>query len=150
MKYPNITAFLQNPWFPPGTRRETIDKYTTDAEFHRRVLARSMSGQRLVMAFGRDFYDRIHWDNVAPTAAEQSAGITDVDHEHVERVISETDPHLIITFGKIAEEALKGRLRAEIPHYACFHPNARGRTSAELSQFAIWVAEWVDNWRITS
>jgi hypothetical protein len=149
MREPKILAFMQNPWFTPGTSKEIIDKYRTDQEFHRRLLARCMSGNRLLTAFGSTMFNRIWWDNVAPTAAIEAAGITDVDPIHVETVITDQKPDLILTFGKLAEQVLDGSIVAhDIDYLCCHHPNARGKSMIDLAQFAVEVEEWCNNWRI--
>jgi len=143
-----ILAFMQNPWFAPGTPREKIDKYRTNQEFHQRTLLETMSGQRLVNAFGPLVFAAIHWDNVAPGASEEASGVTEVDQEHISRVITEVQPVLILTFGNLAEEALKSSIHADrIDLMACHPPNARHKTQADLGEFAIRVAEWVDEYK---
>lgn len=139
-----IVAFMQNPWFPEGTQKHHLDRYTTDQEFHRRVLANTVSGRRLLESFGHPFFDRIWWDNVCPKATHRPDGQGTVDMMHVERVISEQDPDLILTFGTLASEALQrsaGAIRRKVMH--CHHPNARHRTQREMSDFAITVMQWV-------
>lgn len=151
MNHPTILAFMQNPWFPVGTARTHIDRYLTDQEFHRRVLAGSMSGGRLKDAFGPDMFNRIWWDNVAPEAATFAAGQMEIDFDHVERVIERVKPDLILTFGNLAERAIVSSIQAaDMLYMPCHHPNARHRTSADLADFAIRVASWVDEWRVTT
>jgi uracil-DNA glycosylase len=140
-----ILVFLQNPWFPPGTAKQHIDRYTTDQEFHRRLLAGTMTGQRLRQAFGETMFRDIWWDNVAPAAAEVSTGVTEIDEEHVERVIKQVKPDLIISFGKLAEDALDGSIAAEpIPYMCCHHPNARHKTTQDLCEFAVEVQQSIE------
>ncbi len=64
-----VVAFLQNPWFPPGTRKGVVDRYTLDQDFHKRLLANTMSGRRLLQAFGQEDFKKIWWDNVSPEPA---------------------------------------------------------------------------------
>ena len=138
-----ILAFMQNPWFPPNTAKRHVELYNTDQEFHRRLLAGTMSGRRLRQAFG-DLFGKIHWDNVAPAAAEEASGVTDVDMKHVERVIGEVKPQLILTFGTLAKGALENSIRAyKIKRMDCHHPNARGRTQGDLDQFASDVQSYI-------
>lgn len=149
MKHPKILAFMQNAWFPPGTERGIIERYQTDQEFHRRLLAMTMSGGRLLSAFGHDMYNQIWWDNVSPTHTETPSGLSAADMQHVELTIKTYQPDVIITFGKSAEEALDQSIMAmDIDYMCCHHPNARHKTSADLADFAIQVAEWCDTWRI--
>jgi hypothetical protein len=140
-----IMAFMQNPWFPYGTEKGIIDRYRTNQEFHRRLLSESMSGQRLLMAFGREWFERIWWDNVAPEAADEPRKKTPVDMKHVEAMIQIVKPDLILTFGKMAQEALDtsaGAISKKLMY--CHHPNARFRTQSELDQFAQEVFDWVN------
>ncbi len=149
MNYPKILAFMQNQWFEPGTAREIVDRYRTDQEFHRQLLARTMSGGRLVNAFGPKMYEHIWWDNVAPEAAVEAAGETDLDMSHVELLIEAQHPDLIITFGKLAEDAMeKSIMAASIDYMCCHHPNARDKTAGDLAQFAVEVENWCNDWRL--
>lgn len=146
-----IVAFMQNPWFPPGTQRAHVDRYRTDQEFHQRLLSRTMSGGRLLQAFGPDTFSKIWWDNVAPEAAEEAAGQTEIDYDHVERVIHTQKPDLIISFGALAERALDNSIGAiEIPYMCCHHPNARGKTVSDLAQFAIDVQQKIEELRLSA
>lgn len=136
-----IVAFLQNPWFPPGTKKEHIDRYNTDQAFHQRLLRNTMSGQRLMQAFGEHMFKRIWWDNVSPEAADEAKGITPADMAHIERVIDEQGPDLVLCFGKSAKEAIDrsaGSITRKIMY--CHHPNARYKTQDELNAFAheVW------------
>jgi len=149
MNQPKIIAFMQNPWFTIETPRTVVDKYKTDQEFHKRILLETMSGQRLINAFGPTVFHAIHWDNVAPEAAPEADGETEIDPSHVEKVISVIEPDLIITFGNLAKSALKNSILAEDIHVMnCHHPNARYKTAGDLGEFAIRVSEWCDQWRI--
>lgn len=144
-----ILALMQNPWFPPGTNKEHIDRYRTDQEFHRWLLARTMSGARLLQAFGPAMFAQIHWDNVAPEAAVEAAGVTDKDPDYVERLIHELRPDLIISFGRLAEEVLDGSILAvNIPYMCCHHPNARGQTQQDLADFAVEVQQKIEEMKL--
>ena len=100
-------------------------------------------------AFGPYWFNKIHWDNVAPKAAVEAAGETDVDPDHVEQIIAEVKPDLIITFGKLAEKAIGNSILADrIDFMCCHHPNARGYTMGDLGEFAIRVNEWVEAWKL--
>ena len=140
-----VLAFMQNPWFPVDTKKEHVDRYITDQEFHQRILARSMSGGRLLQAFGPTMFGKIWWDNVAPAAAVEAAGKTDIDMIHVERIISEVKPGLILTFGNLAKDALEDSIQGDkIPRLHCHHPNARHKTMADLGQFGVEVSAWLE------
>lgn len=133
-----IVAFLQSPSqtiFPEDTPAHILDKYRDDQEYHRRMLKQSMTGNRLYQAFG-PLYDEIVWDNVAPK--------DEVDHAHIDRVIAESEPELILTFGEVAKEAVSNSIMAiKIKTMACHHPNARFRTQNDLDEFAVQVREHI-------
>lgn len=140
-----ILAFMQNPWFPPGTDPRHVKMYRDEQEFHRAVLGRSMSGRRLMEAFGY-LYQEIHWDNVAPEAATESPGRTEIDHDHVKQVIDKIRPELILTFGTIAADAVSDCSNAaSVKVMECHHPNARHRTQNDLNQFAQDVRTFILN-----
>lgn len=133
-----IVAFMQNPWFPPGTSRKTIEAYRDDQAYHRKVLARCMSGKRLMHAF-QDLYWEIYWDNANPEPADSSQGVMEPDISHILRVIETHEPDLILTFGRLPTLGVKDVMDANdirIPLMACHHPNARGMTQYDLNQFA--------------
>ena len=139
----NIVAFMQNPWFPPGTDKELIYQYKTQQEVHRKLLKETMSGYRLHQAFG-ELFDRIHWDNVAPEAVDHPKKRSPVEIAHVEKVIKTVKPNLILTFGEVAKEAIADSIAAiQIKTMACHHPNARYRFQADLDYFAQQVWDYV-------
>lgn len=136
-----IVGFLQNPWFPPGTREEHIIAYRDDQDFHRRLLEGTMSGRRLSVAF-EDLYDAIHWDNTNWRPAFMASGREEPDHQHMMDVVKREQPDLILCFGNQARDAMRaiGRLfnkKHDFLH--CHHPNARGKTQMDLNNFAIMV-----------
>lgn len=143
-----IVAFLQNPWFPPGTDFMHISRYKNDDDFRRRVLARSKTGRRLMICWGPDWFSRIIWDNVCPEAGTYSRykGIPSTDH--VAWVIERHDPHVVITYGRLATETLcKYRNETDSgERFVMFdfaHPNAMGQTRGERDGNVREVLEWM-------
>ncbi len=132
-----IVAFMQNPWFPQGTAEKHIIRYRDDQDFHRRLLANTMSGRRLREAF-RDWFDKIWWDN-ADWHPDWYLQKLRADQEHIIQVIEMCNPELVISFGSIANEAIGliciGHF-PELPHLRCHHPNARHKTQHDLDIFA--------------
>lgn len=149
MSRADAVIFLQNAWFPEGTRASAIKRYASDLAFRRRVLAESATGRRLLAAFGERWYNRIHWDNATPVAGIGSSDISlPADLDHMSKVISECRPRVIGTMGGTAErgvealiEQLKIRNIDRIKIYNSPHPNARGTTSGQLRDFAISIIE---------
>ncbi len=133
-----IVAFLQNPWFKPGTDERHIIAYRDDQDFHRRVLSMCMTGQRLVAAFG-DLYDQIHWDNTNWRPAFMASGREDPDYQHMLGVMKRISPDLVLCFGNQARDAM--RVVTRLSNWGkeflqCHHPNARFKTQQDLSDFA--------------
>ena len=143
-----VVAFLQNCWFKPGTNPELIRRYLTDQKFRRLILARSMSGGRLLRAFGEDDYRRIWWDNASEYVASTSPGKSAADTEHKKRVLHQVMPRGILCFGSIASvgmDSLVMRHKQEtgmnfLPENVLWHyfphPNARGLRQSQLDEFA--------------
>lgn len=141
----NIVAFLQNPWFKEGTAERYIHMYRDDQLFHRRALAMSMSGKRLVTAFG-ELYDRIHWDNTNWRPAWYAAGIEAPDFSHITRVLHMLPRwDAVLLFGRQAEDSVTGAIE-QMPNgdrewadkfiiHTCHHPNARHKTQEHLNAF---------------
>lgn len=134
-----IVAFLQNPWFEEGTLQRLIDAYRADIKLRRKVLAESMTGKRLLSAFGEDWYNSILWDNANPTESCVASGFSLPDFSHIRKVIEQNKPKLILTFGAHARGGICAVQLAdmtEIPHLICHHPNARHKTMQDLIDFA--------------
>lgn len=132
-----IVAFMQNPWFRLDTPKEAIDRYRTDQEFHRRLLGETMSGNRLRIAFGEHWFKEIWWDNANPKHSDVASGMMDPDIAHIERVIKEQEPNLIITFGAQAKKGVERSVAAiSIKCMHCLHPNARFFSQSSLDKFA--------------
>lgn len=131
-------AFLQNCWFRPGTDQQLIVRYLTDQNFRRMVLARSMTGRRLLNAFGPIAYRKIWWDNASMFVGRMSAAKADPDINYMLNQLEIVRPRVVLTFGNIAKS---GFLRAhsgpyQYAHHHCPHPNTRGITQAQLNEFA--------------
>lgn len=143
---------MQNPWFKPGTAQSHIDMYTHDQDFHRRVLGMSMSGRRLMQAFG-EYYDKIWWDNANPLPVDKPDGRQKPNVHHMISVICRKEPMLVVTIGGQAYEGMQQidvmEHELRMPHYIrmhIHHPNARGRTQAELTAFATKVIAYIQEY----
>lgn len=140
----DIVIFLQNAWFPEGTRSSAIKRYAHDLAFRRRVLAESATGRRLLASFGEVWFNRIHWDNATPEAGIGSSKILmPADLEHMLSVIGACRPRVIGTMGESSSNALASlvasrRIRGieRIRIYSAPHPNARGVTPEAMREFA--------------
>lgn len=148
-----VLAFLQNAWFKPGTNPDTIKRYLTNQRFRRLVLARCMTGRRLMTAFG-NHYESIHWDNASTGVGVMASSKLPYNIKHMHKVIEENQPDCIICFGGVAtngfidimanfaSESLYDPLKPwkKWPHgmewHMFRHPNAFGLRQAELDEFA--------------
>lgn len=121
-----VVAFLQNPWFKPGTSFHTIDLYRTSLEYRRRVLAMSKTGKWLIKAFGQKVYDNIHWDNASPVHGQTYSHESPADTDHMRTVINMIKPHIIICFGRQAMTGMKLIDTGGVAVLYAHHPMARG------------------------
>ena len=81
-----IVAFLQNAWFLPTTKWQTIDRYKADPKFRSMILGMSFSGKRLIRTFG-DLYQEIHWDNSTEQYGTVSGSKFQADPNHIKHVL---------------------------------------------------------------
>lgn len=145
-----ILAFLQNPWFPPGTDAEIIRQYRNNVDYRRRVLALSMSGQRLYRAFGEAF-SLIVWDNANPEHTPVASGKLDPNHNYMAIRIMQEKPELVLTFGALPKAGLIKAYETLAPRHrpltmATKHPNARFFPQTELDIFAATVLSYLVPW----
>ena len=143
-----VVAFLQNCWFPKDTPQTIIRAYLTDQSYRRKVLAKSMTGRRLIKSFGSNNYQRIWWDNASEHVASTAPGRVPADVSHVTRVLLQVKPSAILCFGKIAMDGLElamaewqrntgnKMLPDGVKHHYFPHPNARGLRQSQLDDFA--------------
>ena len=131
-----VLAFMMTPNSGLLPTKEDVDRYMTDQVFHQKILLQSMSGIRLRQAFG-PYFNEIWWDNVDPRG-------TGVDIRHIDRVIAEQRPDLVLTFGKYADEPVnKSVMVIRLKCMSCHHPNARFKSQADLDNFAQGVRTWI-------
>lgn len=139
-----IVAFLQNCYFKHETPNYIIDKYLSDPDYRRKLLANSATGKRLVTAFGEKFKE-IHWDNASKYVANYAAGKAPPDVEHMADVLITTQAKVALAFGNVAADGLqivlgpasfKDNCVSRIPWHFFMHPMAFGLTQAQLNEFA--------------
>ncbi len=140
-----IVAFLQNPWFRPGTSQRYIDMYggatTMDQKFHRKVLEMSATGRALRKAFG-PLYDEIIWDNANPRHGTTRDAMLPPDSTHMAHRIALYDAKIILLFGRQAaagwERILSFKdlvdLRIGRVVLNSKHPMARGSSTDHLKK----------------
>jgi hypothetical protein len=150
MKTPILAvAFLQNMYAAePERLREIITKH---GELARRLAVRRFlfggcrTGRRLQAAFG-SMIDSIHWDESTPQIAGDTKTIFPADIEHMRRIVGEFKPRVVLTFGRIAGDAVEAAWAG--PVIKCPHPTARGMAvlpALNAASDTLWAffSEWV-------
>lgn len=140
-----LVAFLQAPWFKPGTDIGHIHQYVNDANYRRHILSQTVTGKRLMVMFG-DRFSEVHWDNVTPLPGDNPDSVMTIDLNHVIAVIEKLEPIMVLTLGEVArcavrdarlmlkrQNRLNHRLRT-IPWHIMAHPNKRGVRMVEMRE----------------
>lgn len=135
-----ILAFLQNMWVRDPERVKAL--VAKKGEGYRRrfiryaLFAGSLTGRRLLKAFGEDLCERIIWEECSREIGSYASAAFDADLEHMRAAIAENEPEVILAFGRTAREALaKIKAAAYAPVIYGPHPAARGpETERELQQ----------------
>lgn len=133
-----VLAFLQNMWVRnpaeanamiqrnPNVRRRLI-KYS--------LFAGCLTGRRLKSALG-PWCDKIIWDELSPVIDNNPKTYHPPDVDHIQKVLSEVAPDLIICFSRRGLPKLKPM--TEIKIIDCPHPAARQPTvAAELHKLRL-------------
>lgn len=143
-----ILAYLQNPWFKPGTSSLLIKKYKTDPEFHRRVLYLSATGRALHRAFGPELYMKIIWENANPRHGEERTAHFPADIAHMSGVLATHGPDIIICFGGEAKSGMEKMVGGREPDrcgsakvFYAAHPMARGSVREHLRKIVEEIKE---------
>ena len=139
-----VLAFLQNPWFKPGTDPRLIHKYQVDPDFHRRVLLLSATGRALYDAFGPQLYHEIIWDNANPRHGNVPTARMRADPQHMAETIVRHRPDLILCFGHEAAVGMNKLVSQPWPNvmYAA-HPMAHGSAQKHLEDIVREVRKWL-------
>ena len=132
-----VVAFLQNQWVrDPERLRAMIER---DGEAFRRkflkyaLFAGCLTGRRIKAAFG-ELCDQIVWEEVTRQIGAYAGSAFEPDLEHCRAVLRFEAPNIVITFGRVAADALHqikdcGEFYLlELPHPA----DRRGNTIARL------------------
>src|SRR4051812_46598313 len=109
-----IVAFMQNMWVrDPERVKQFIAAHPepTRERYRRLLIARllfmgCLTGRRLQAAFG-DVCDSIVWEESTREIAGDPKTIFPPDLIHIRQVLAECEPSVVLTFGKIAWNAVK-------------------------------------------
>ncbi len=130
-----VLAFLQNMWVkdPQGTQ-EFLEKHP---ELRERMIRTflfmgCLTGRRIKNCFA-DVLDHITFEEASLDIAGDSRTICFPNHEHIRFSLEKYRPKVVLTFGKVATEAVRseylmwtqfGRIKGQ--HFiSCPHPAAR-------------------------
>lgn len=139
-----IVGFLQNAWFRPGTKQVIIDRFWSDHKFRRALIARSASGKRLTRTFDKLFAE-IYWQDATREIGYKSSAKLPADDCHIQQVLNEQCPSLVLAFGELAGAALTRIWPG--PLICLPHPAARGLKD-ELYREAIKLINMEVNQRV--
>lgn len=134
-----ILGILQNQWFrDPDRVRKMIER---TPEVRPRLIATALfmgcaTGKNLKVAFGGEVCGEVVWEESSPQIGGHSSSVFPADLEHIRRRIAEVNPYVVMTFGKIATDAVlqvawpEGVKRIII---TSLHPAYRDRAAAMAS-----------------
>ncbi len=149
MSKPVILALMQNMWASdPDRVYRSIQRY--GEPYRRRVIAYALfagclSGKRLMKAFGPELCHEIKWDEASREISNKPSFVPTPDPAHIQQVIDHYQPQVILTFGKIALNAVSP-LWADRPLISAPHPAARGAdTVPRLNEAATNLRSFLDS-----
>lgn len=122
-----ILAVLQNQWFHDPVKVRAILERTPAAR--RRIITYSLfagcrTGQVLRQVFG-DRCNAITWEEASPAIGGQSSSCFPADLVHLQALLNEVKPDIVLAFGRIASDALVQLVPASKLIIGP-HPTARG------------------------
>jgi len=100
------------------------------------------TGRRLRSAFGEELLQTVHFEEASREIAGDSKTICPPDSEHISKSLQQYQPKIVLTFGKIASEAVaphfNGRI-IQVPHPAARQPGTVDKLRAAASEYADFV-----------
>lgn len=128
-----IVAFLQNMWFrdPERMQQQLDGPFKGDRERFIRtwLFWNCLTGKRLMNAFGEEWCDRIIWEEQSPFLGGTSGSKFPADLAHIRKVLRKHKPPIILTFGRLATDALcslNHNAGVSFTQIEAPHPAARG------------------------
>jgi hypothetical protein len=143
-----ILAFMQNMWVrDPRRVQAMIDRQPDEVkrrEFRSQIIKRLLfagckSGRVLRSVFG-DWCDKIIWEEASPLIAGDSRTICPPDAAHINQALIYHAPSIVITFGKIAGDAVaplwNNSQFIRAPHPAARQPDTRAKLMVARDRLA--------------
>lgn len=129
-----VVAFLQNVWVrdPEHVRRSItrgVERY--GESFRRRYIARllfmgCLTGRRIKAAFGEELCRSIVWEEVSREILGDPRIVPAADDAHIQSVLDTLKPGVVVTFGRVAQDAIaRTTPRPARHHIIAPHPAAR-------------------------
>ena len=129
-----ILAVMQNQWFKDPVRmRAILDRGLARGGKRHDFVARTLfmgcrTGLVLQQIFGIDLCRKIIWEEASPEMGGHASSAFPADDVHLQKVLVDINPDVVLAFGKIASDGLTPL----VPHEMLLigpHPVARGATT---------------------
>ncbi len=126
-----ILAIMQNQWFKdPDRIRIILDRGLKRGLKRHDFIMRTLfmgckSGRVLKSVFGETLCRNIIWEEASPNIGGHAASAFPADINHLQSVLEEINPDIVLAFGRIASDALVP-LVPESMLIIGPHPTARG------------------------
>lgn len=127
-----VLAILQNMWVNNPQRVRKMIENTEHGETLRQRLIRyalfagCKTGRRIKSAFGDELIECMEFDEVSREISGNPSFVPTPDRRHVYRTIKYHNPKILIAFGKLASETVRGLWKG--PLIVAPHPAARRDT----------------------
>ncbi len=136
-----ILCFLQNMWVrEPKKVRAWLDKNPDlwNGAVAGFLFAGCVTGRRIRTCFGDELIRKMTFEECTKEIAGDSRTVCESDPEHIRAALENHQPKIVVTFGKIAADALdnvcyetKTGRPGVIPIIHCPHPAARQADTVE-------------------
>ena len=126
-----ILAVLQNQWFhDPERMRAILERGLARGGLRHDFTARTLfmgcrTGQILKSELGVEWCRKIVWAEASPEIGGRASSCFPADPIHLQAVLAEINPDVVLAFGRIASDALVALIPAD-KLIVGPHPTARG------------------------
>jgi hypothetical protein len=129
-----ILAFLQNQWFREPEKVKAV--YACYPEHRNRLIAAYLfmgcqTGKRLRATLGATLCKQIVWEECSPEIGGHANSAFPADLDHMRAAITKHKPDVVVTFGKLATEAIQ-KLAPACRVITGPHPTSRNSPVPEL------------------
>lgn len=132
----NVVAFLQCLWLKDPVRGKESMAYMEKLGLREKFLARLLfhggKSGRVLRSTLHHWCDRIIWEECTREIGGNSGAVFPPDHQHMREVICKHAPLYVLSFGKVATEAVEQLHLEGIVHIPAVHPAARQKAIPSL------------------